>query len=517
MEKAVIYARFSSSAQREESIDTQVRICTKWAEDNDMTVIAVYADHAKSGRTAQRPEFQRMIKDSANHSFQHIILYTIDRFARNRVDAAIYKKKLTDNGVTLHYANQPMLEGPEGIMVESIFEGYAEYYSASLSRSVSAGIAQNTINGVSSWPAPYGYRKGADRHYEINPDEAPIIVEYFKRYANGERVRDIVKDFNKRGFRNRKGAEFTPASFNHVIENETYTGCLVMKNEKTPNAHPAIIDQNLWNKAQERVKASRTMRQTFKAPDPYLLTGKIYCGCCGAPMIGESGHSHTGKIYNYYKCQKQKREAKSCEKKPEKKDIVEEMVIKTVADHVLTDEKINYIADKVIEAQEKNKSLDLVRKRIVDGIADADKRYNNIFKAIENGLMENDIVTARLNELSKLKKDLEKELVLHDASMMPLTREHIIFYLQMYKNKKVDSASYNRFICQTVVDKVYIRNDSQQWMTIVVNLSEDNKVNVKISDIKEMVHLYVQYPNQLHLDSFTKRAYITIKKPSTAR
>ena len=138
--KAVIYARFSSEKQNEASIEGQLRECMQYAEYNDIQVVGNYIDRAFSAKTDNRPEFQRMIKDSYRHTFDCIIVWKLDRFARNRYDSAHYKALLKKNGVKVISAKETIAEGSEGILLESVLEGMAEYYSADLSEKVIRGL-----------------------------------------------------------------------------------------------------------------------------------------------------------------------------------------------------------------------------------------------------------------------------------------------------------------------------------------------------------------------------------------
>ena len=130
-----------------------------------MTVINEYCDRAISGKTDNRPSFQRLIKDSEKGQFDAVIMYTLDRFARNRYDSAIYKAKLKKYGVRVFYAKQPMPDTPEGIILESVLEGYAEYYSENLSRNIKRGLKENALQGIATGGAglPLGYVVGEDR------------------------------------------------------------------------------------------------------------------------------------------------------------------------------------------------------------------------------------------------------------------------------------------------------------------------------------------------------------------
>ena len=142
---AAIYARYSSDNQREESIDGQIRECMEYCSRNGMTVIKEYIDRALSAKTDQRPDFQRMIKDSAKGLFDVVVVWKLDRFARNRYDSAHYKAALKKNGVRVVSAKENIADGPEGIILESMLEGMVEYYSAELSVKVIRGHTENAL------------------------------------------------------------------------------------------------------------------------------------------------------------------------------------------------------------------------------------------------------------------------------------------------------------------------------------------------------------------------------------
>lgn len=132
----IIYARYSSDNQREESIDGQIRECKEFAENNDIRIIDTYIDRALSAKTDNRPSFQQMIKDSSKGLFDVIIVWKLDRFPRNRYDSAHYKNILKKNGVKVISATEAISSGAEGILLESMLEGYAEYYSAELAEKI---------------------------------------------------------------------------------------------------------------------------------------------------------------------------------------------------------------------------------------------------------------------------------------------------------------------------------------------------------------------------------------------
>ena len=183
--KAVIYARYSSHNQREESIEGQMRECQAYAARNNMAIVGEYIDRALSGKTDNRADFQRMIRDSEKGHFQAVIMYTLDRFARNRYDSAMYKSKLKRNGVKVYYAKQYIPDEPEGIILESVLEGYAEYYSENLSRNIKRGMMENALAcKVTGGNIALGYAISPEKTYIIDPAGAKIVQEIYNMYAD---------------------------------------------------------------------------------------------------------------------------------------------------------------------------------------------------------------------------------------------------------------------------------------------------------------------------------------------
>ena len=172
-QKCVIYTRYSSDRQREESIEGQIRVCEEYAQRNGLEVLHIYADRAMTGRSDQRPEFLTMIRDAASMTFDTVLVYKLNRFARNRYDSAKYKHKLKKYGVKVVSAMENIADDPSGILLESVIEGMAEYYSVELAENVVRGMTENALEG--KWPGglvPLGYKLDADRHLVIDETNA---------------------------------------------------------------------------------------------------------------------------------------------------------------------------------------------------------------------------------------------------------------------------------------------------------------------------------------------------------
>ena len=380
---AVIYARYSSDNQREESIEGQIRECTAYAEKNGITVIKHYIDRAFSAKTDNRPEFQQMIKDSGKKLFDVVLVWKFDRFARNRFDSANYKMILKKNGVHLISVMEPIAEGSQGILVETLLEGMAEYYSAELSEKVIRGQTENALKGkCTGGTGTIGYKIDEDKFYHLDPLTAPLVLEAFQRYDNGDKMVEIVNFLNDKGVRNMLGGKMTHSSVNTMLKNRRYIGELSFRDIVVPDAIPVIVPKDLFDRVQKRLDKNKRAPACGKADEEYLLTTKLFCGKCGALMFGESGTSATGRTYYYYKCANVKRR-KGCNKKTVQKDWLEDLVVRETMKLIQDDAVIDKIVQLVMDVQnQENTTIPLLEKQL----REVNKKLDNLMKAIEDGL-----------------------------------------------------------------------------------------------------------------------------------
>ena len=290
--KAVIYARYSSENQREESIDGQIRECYAFARKNNISVVAEYIDRAFSAKTDRRPDFQRMIKDSAKKNFNLVLVWKLDRFARNRYDSANYKATLKRNGVKVMSVTESISEGSEGILLESVLEGMAEYYSAELSEKVMRGHHENALKcRYNGGTLPIGFSVDKDQNYHVDPITSPYIVEAFTMYDEGRTMKEIVAVLNQHGLKNQRGGELNLNSVSRLLQNRFYIGEYKYREVLVPDGIPAIIPKDLFDRVQEKLAKNKKAPARHKAEDDYLLTTKLFCGDCQSLMFGERSKS----------------------------------------------------------------------------------------------------------------------------------------------------------------------------------------------------------------------------------
>lgn len=459
MTTAVIYARYSSHNQTEQSIEGQLHDAYAYAERNEYQVIGEYIDRALTGTRDQRPDFQRMIRDAEKHQFDLIIVWKLDRFARNRYDSAIYKARLKKYGVRVVSVMENITDGPEGVILEGILESMAEYYSANLAENVRRGMKENINKGwFCGGNVPLGYRV-QDHRLVIDERTAPVAREVFRRYSDGESPSAIAEDLNRRGIRTPRGYKFTLSSFEHMLVNSAYIGKYTFAGQVIDGAADRLIDDDVFRRSCERRQKNKRAPAAEKAVERYHLQGKIFCGHCGAPMIGESGRSHTGAIHQYYTCASRKKKH-TCKKKNEKKGFIEWYVVEQTVRYILDPRRIRTIARAVVSKYNEEFSageVDNLQRTI--GRIDAD-----ISKLVDRLLIVPDsaapAIGQRIEQLQNEKTDAEielKKLVL--AQKIRLTEEQVVAWMKSISGGDLMDDEYRQRIIDVFVNSVYLYDD----------------------------------------------------------
>ena len=452
---AVIYARYSSDNQREESIEGQIRECTAYAEKNDITIVKHYIDRAISAKTDNRPQFQQMIKDSDKKLFDIVLVWKLDRFARNRYDSARYKTQLKKNGVKLMSATEIISEGPEGIILESVLEGYAEYYSADLAEKVVRGQTENILKGrCNGGRGTFGYTLDSERKFHIDPLASPFVLESFTKYRDGLTMKEIRDWLNENGIKNPVGGAFTYNSVEHMLKNRRYIGELKFRDVVVPDAIPPIVPLELFDDVQEKIAKNKKVPARRKAEDDYLLTTKLHCGCCGALMFGESGTSRTGEVHRYYKCATVKKK-KGCKKKTVRKQWLEDLVVNQTMQLVRDDAAMESIIAKVMELQDReNTNLPLYEKQL----RDAESGIQNMLNAIQAGILTSS-TKERLEQLEETKRELEARIAEEKLAKPKVTEDFIRFWLLRFRKLNMNQKDQRQALVDTFINSIYLYDD----------------------------------------------------------
>ncbi len=474
---AVIYARYSSENQREESIEGQLRECKAFAERNDIQIVDTYIDRARTGRNDNRDNFQKMIKDSSSKKFKFVIVWKFDRFARNHYDSPYYKTILRRNGVKVLSATEELPEGSGGILLEALLDGLADFYSAELSEKVVRGLKENAYKcKFNGGTLPLGYTIDSEHHFQIDPLVAPAVLEAFNHYAEGASMTEIAEELNVKGLRSKFGGRINVDMVARMLKNRRYIGEFKYRDIVNPHGIPAIVTEELFERVQGRMATNKKAPAKHKAEDEYLLTTKLRCGKCNCFMVGESGTSKTSTVYHYYKCVSVKKH-NGCDKKTVRKDWIEDLVINQIEKVLFDDELIERIANMIMEIQGKeNTILPMLKKQY----ADLQRGIDNLLNAIQQGIITPS-TKQRLEDLENQKSDVSVQIIKEEMAKPELTKDQILFWfnrLRKYNTRRLD---HRRRLIDIFINTIYLYDDK---MVITFNYKDDSKV-ISLNDVEK--------------------------------
>lgn len=431
--KVVTYTRYSSDNQREESIEAQDRAIELYCKDKGYEIVGKYVDMALTATNDDRPEFQRMIRDSGKGLFNGVVVHKLDRFARNRYDSAIYGRKLQQNSVKVISVLENLDDSPESVILRSVIEGYNEYYSLNLARETMKGLKENAYTARHNGGLPpYGYNVGPDNTYIINEKEAEAVRIAFKLYLEGHGYGEISDTLNKLGYKTKTGKPFGKSGLYDILGNEKYTGVYIynkrastVKGVKQNRKHkdpdeiiridggmPAIISKKDFDKIRVQREKNKRAAGRFSSVEPYLLSGLVICGKCGGAMTGARSYSGRSKILRVvYECSRRKRD-KSCDAKAIRKDLLENYVFEAMKKDIF---------DRKDEAS----FLEQVQAKLDVGREDNLRQLNHMKAKLEDNLKQStkivEAITAGMDPvffMAKSKKLIsEKEDLLRNISM----------------------------------------------------------------------------------------------------
>ena len=298
---------------------------------------------------------------------------------------------------------------------------------------------------------------------------------------------DIRANLSARGIKTKTGGDqLNFNSIRNMLQNRKYLGEYRYGEMIIPDAYPAVVSQELFDRAQERLERNKRAPAAAKAKVDYLLTTKLHCGRCGTYMVGESGTSKTLRKYNYYKCLSNKRKRGCEQKKAVKKDWIEQLVVRDTVDYVLQDNEIRRIAKMLMDLQEReDTALPLLRKELED----TEKGLKNIADAIQQGIITN-TTKQRLEELEALKSDIEIKILQTELQKSILTEEKIIFWINRFKGGNIADKSYQRVIIDIFVNAIYLYDDK---IVLSYNFKSDARTislaDIEISDLPQSAPL----------------------------
>lgn len=477
---AVVYARYSSAGQNEQSIEGQLSKAREYAAAHGYKIVHEYVDRAKTGRNDNREAFQQMLRDTAKRQFQVIILWKVDRFGRNREEIALNKYRCKKNGVRVEYVAENIPSSPEGVILESVLEGMAEYFSLQLSQNVRRGQQKSAEKcQFTGGAGTLGYKVGSDKRFEIDPETAPAVKLIFEKYLAGATLSEIVAELNEKGYRTMRGKLFTKNSLDTILRNEKYIGVYAYKDIRVEGGVPQIIDDETFYRVQAQLKVNRRAPAHRWSKADYVLTDKLFCGHCETPMVGESGFSKTGAKHCYYTCGKKKREH-TCKKKNIRQDVIEPLVIDFALTVLHDDELLEFIIDRTWEyyqAQDQSKAeLESLERQL----RQVDTAIGNLVRAIEMGIF-NESTKARMDELTEQQQQIKASIAECTlVNRFQLTRDIIAFFLYKLRDLDMTKPDSQKRIVNTFINSVYLYDDH---FTIHFNYSGDS-TRVKYFDVE---------------------------------
>lgn len=459
MKFGVIYARYSSHSQNEQTIETQVQECEAYAKKNNITIVNTYVDKALTATKDKRTNFLKLIRDSKKQrpKFEYVIVYKFDRYARNLKDDVKYRDILAENDVEILSVKEELPDTAAGKLMRNMLAAINGFYSDNLSENITDGLRTNAEKHLTTGSLPLGF-KSCDKKIVIDEKGAEAVRYIFKKYVADVSITDIAKYLNDKGYRTSRGGKFNKNSFHTILTNKRYLGSYTFKGNEEADVLPRIIDDDLFNKVQEKLARNKRIPAKSKAGDEveYILTGILRCGKCKKLMTAYGGTSKTGKIHRYYKCNGVKKH--ECDKKSVRKNWIEDLVVDACR-NVLTDENIKIIAKEVVEATT-TENRDIL-KELKSNLKKAEKSKANLFETLK--LCEDDDLRREfIAEITKenaiidaLKAQIEKE----SNFTCEITELEVMFFLSQLQKGNVNDIQYRRLLVNVFVNEIYLYDD----------------------------------------------------------
>lgn len=443
MKTAYAYARFSSDNQREESITAQLRAIHEFCDTQGIKILQEFKDEAQSARTDKRPAFQDMFALIKNRPADYLIVHKLDRFARNRADAAFYRSKLKEKGMKLVSVLERLDDSPESIIMEGVIEAMNEYYSANLSRESKKGQKENILKGKrNGGKAPFGYTI-VDQHLIPNED-AERVKQLFKMYADGEKLAEIGRRLNLPFY------HYYP-----VLKNEVYLGTLKAGQWRYENAHEPIVDKETWDRVQKRI-SDASLNAANKAKHLYLLSGMLVCGKCG----GRITCGNVDNRYFYYRCK-----TKGCALYKEKE--LDERVIHELAKAFTPTEAVKaefyaLVSNRVNSRAGENEAK-ITRSTL-------SKRISKLIDSIQYAETDEDVKRI-MEKVNELRKQMPKERPKTEVSKAACDA-----FIEAFCDIETHEPEIQKMILRKTIDKIVVTPEElclftniQKGACIVVN------------------------------------------------
>lgn len=502
-----IYVRVSTEMQSTEgySIDGQINQIREYCDFNNFVVVDVYADRGISGKSMNRPELQRLLKDANESKIDSVMVYKTNRLARNTSDLLKIVEDLHRQNVEFFSLSERMeVNTSSGKLMLQILASFSEFERNNIVENVFMGQTRRAQEGYYQGNLPLGYDKIPDSKHElmINQHEANIVKYIFESYAKGHGYRKMANALNHKGYVTKKGNPFSTSAIAYILSNPFYIGKIQFAKYKDWNdkrrkglndnpviaegKHTPIISQDLWDKVQAHKK------QVSKKPQVHgkgtnLLTGIIFCEKCGAAYAASNTTNTlkdgTKKRIRYYSCSNfRNKGSKVCSANSVRADVIEKYVMDQILEIVKSDKVLKQVVERVNQENQVDVAAlnhDIAYKQ--QQFDEINTKLKNLIQTIE----DNPDLTSALkptihqyetqlnditNQMNQLKQQQNQEKPSYDTKQIALLLQ------QIFQNIESMDKSQLKALYLTVIDRIDIRKDGNHKKQFYVTLKLNNEI-----------------------------------------
>uniref|UniRef100_UPI003AB53EEE recombinase family protein n=1 Tax=Adlercreutzia sp. TaxID=1872387 RepID=UPI003AB53EEE len=440
--RGVSYARFSSHNQRSESIEIQHDANFAFMAIQDIDLVGVFSDEAKSGRNTNREDFQRMLTWAREGRMDFVVIYKVTRIMRNRDEMAMLRVELRKYGVEILYSGEDIGKGSDAVLQLGLKEVLAEWESAQLGERIVDGINKNAERCMANGNTLYGWDI-VDGYYVVNDLEASVLRRAKSMLFNGKTVAEIVRALE--GHTTKRGKPIKHNTLTKLLKRKQNAGMYSYAGHEQEDGMPA-----LWTMEEQRmiwkILGDDTRPRKKAASADFLLTGKLWCGACNMPMTGTSGTGKSGRVYYYYQ------DRNGCGRKV-RKDVIEQNVADAVLAALSEEATREKIADLMCEFEEWEDPTPM-SEVITSELNDIAKQHANILKAIEQGIIP-DGAKERIETLKAREEVLRDELrIAESMEAATADRDRVLFWLE-----NIAEVADTKTLIDVFVSKVVLLGD----------------------------------------------------------
>lgn len=502
-----LYVRVSTLAQDIDgfSINAQITQLKEYCSFQGYKVVDVYADRGISGKSMNRPELQRMLKDSKEGKLDCVMVYKTSRLARNTSDLLTIVEGLHKQNVEFFSLSENMkFDSNSGKLLLQILASFSEFERNNIAEGAFMGQLRRSQEGYYQGNLPLAYDKIPDSKHElmINQHEANIVKYIFESYATGHGYRKIANALNHKGYVTKKGNPFSISAVTYILSNPFYIGKIQFAKYKDWNdkrrkglndkpviaegKHTPIISQSLWDKVQARKKQVSEKPQVH-GKGTNILTGLISCPQCSASMSASTTvntlKDGTKKRIRYYSCSNfRNKGSKVCSANSVRADVIE----KYVMDQILEIVKSDKVLKQVVERVNQENQIDVAA--LNHDIAYKQQQFDEINTKLKNLIQtieDNPDLTSALkptihqyetqlnditNQMNQLKHQQNQEKPSYDTKQISNILRHI------FQNIESMDKSQLKALYLTVIDRIDIRKDGNHKKQFYVTLKLNNEI-----------------------------------------